>query len=240
MPQNPSTDAIPSDSNIIWLQEAHPRQLELIGFKALNLGVAARLKLPVPNGFVITIHAYRQCLQDMGFRPDSFLRLSYEEALTTARTIQHCFIKQAIPSAVLTDIRSAYKQLTEQHDLGVVIRPSLIYGNGVDFSKRLRPILGIKSLIELEKALKMAWAYMWLDDIIQYRFSQDHLRERWDDLALLIQPLIQPYASGSVLSYDPGSDQQSIVIEAARGLNEAVSRGVIVPDTLFLSLCVLF
>lgn len=228
--RNPSPDAISTDSTIVWLHEAHPRQLDAIGFKALNLGVGARLKLPVPPGFVITTGAYRHCLQQMGFSPESLARQSYDEALQTARTIQHYFIKQSIPSEILTEIRSAYKQLTEGGDGAVVIRPSLAYGNGVDFAKRLRPILGVKSLIELEKALKMAWAYMWLDDIVQYRFSDDHLRTRWDDLALIIQPLMTPYISGSLLTYAPDSDDQSFVIEAARGLNEAVSRGVLVPD----------
>ncbi len=230
MARNPSADAISTDSNIVWLHEAHPRQLDQIGFKALNLGVGARLKLPVPPGFVITTRAYRTCLEQMGFNPDQLNRQSYEEALQTARTVQHYFFKSSIPSEILTDIRSAYRQLTQNQDQSVVIRPSVAYGNGVDFAKRLRPILGVKSLIELEKALKMAWAFMWLDDIVQYRFSQEHLRNRWDDLALVIQPLIQPYVSGSLLSYAPESDDQSIVVEAARGLNEAVSRGVIVPD----------
>lgn len=230
MARNPSADAISTDSTIVWLHEAHPRQLELIGFKALNLGVSARLKLPVPPGFVITTRAYRSCLEQMGFTPEQLNRQSYEEALQTARTIQHYFFKSSIPSDILTDIRSAYRQLTQNQDLALVIRPSVAYGNGVDFAKRLRPILGVKSLIELEKALKMAWAFMWLDDVIQYRFSQDHLRQRWDDLALIIQPLIQPQVSGSLLSFAPESDDQSFVIESARGLNEAVSRGVIVPD----------
>lgn len=230
MARNPSSDAISNDSNIIWLQEAHPRQLDLIGSKALNLAVALRLKLPVLPGFVITTRAYGHCLEQMGFSARQLATLTYEECLQLARTIQHYFVKQSIPSEILTDIRSAYKQLTDNQEIRVVIRPSLIYGNGVDFAKRLRPVLGVKSLIELEKALKMAWAYMWLDDIIHYRFSQKRLTERWDDLALLIQPLQTPYVSGSLLTYLPEKDDQYFSIEAARGLNEAVSRGVLVPD----------
>lgn len=230
MARNPSADANSNDSNIVWLQDAHPRQLDLIGFKALNLGVATRLKLPVPPGFVITTFAYRHCLEDMGFQPEALTRIGYDEAAQLARTIQHYFFKSSIPSDVLTDIRGAVRQLTQGEDVPLVIRPSLAYGNAVDFAKRLRPFLGIKSLIELEKTLKMAWAYMWLDDIIQYRFSQEHLRRRWDDMALIIQPLIQPQVSGSLLTYAPESDDQTFVIESARGLNEAVSRGVLVPD----------
>ncbi|MGV3524852.1 MAG: PEP/pyruvate-binding domain-containing protein [Candidatus Sericytochromatia bacterium] len=230
MARNPSSDAISTESNIVWLQDVTPRQLELVGCKALNLGVATRLRLPVGPGFVITTRAYRSCLEQMGFSPEQLRRLSQDEIQQLARTIQHYFMKQAIPSELLTEIRAAYKQLVPGKDSGVVIRPSVAYPNGVDFAKRLRPILGVKSLIELEKSLKMAWAYMWLDDIIHYRFSQPHLNERWDDLALLIQPLQIPFVSGSLLSYHPESDEQSFVIEAARGLNEAVSRGVLVPD----------
>ena len=230
MARNASSDAIPNDSNIIWLHEAHPRQLELIGSKALNLAVALRLNQPVLPGFVITTEAYKHCLEQTGFSSQQLSRFSFEEALQMARTIQHYLFKQSIPSDILTAIRSAYKQLVKNGDPRVVIRPSLIYNNGVDFAKRLRPILGVKSLIDLEKALKMAWAYMWLDDIIHYRFSQKHLTERWNDLALIIQPLQTPYASGSLLSYLPEKDDQSFVIEAAKGLNEAVSRGILVPD----------
>jgi len=226
----PASDANSTDPHIIWLHEAHPRQLDLIGCKALNLAVALRLKQPVPPGFVVTTAAYAFGLEQLGFQASQLANLSYEEALKTARTIQHYFFKQSIPSDVLTDIRSAYKQLVGTGDSRVVIRPSLVYNNSVDFAKRLRPILGVKSLIELEKALKMAWAYMWLDDIIHYRFSRPELSQRWHDLALLIQPLHTPYVSGTLLTYQPEKDEQSFVIEAARGLNEAVSRGVIVPD----------
>lgn len=216
--------------HIVWLHEAHPRQLDLIGSKAVNLAVALRLKQPVPPGFVITTAAYRQSLQQTGLNIEQLSRLGYDDALQNARTIQHYLFKQSIPSDVLTAIRSAYKQLTDGKDPRVVIRPSLSYGNGLDFAKRLRPILGVKSLIELEKALKMAWAFMWLDDVVHYRFSRPALHQNWVDLALLIQPLHTPYVSGAMLTYQPEKDDQSFVIEAARGLNEAVGRGVLVPD----------
>lgn len=230
MARNPADEASSTSSNIIWLQDAHPRQLDQVGYKALNLAVAQRLGLDVLPGFVVTTAAYRQCLAQTGIYPEQLPHLSYEEALQTARTIQHYLFKQSIPSEVLTDIRSAYKQLTTIQPGAVVLRPSVAYGSGIEFAKRLRPILGVKSLIELEKALKMAWTYMWLDDIVQYRFEHDSLRSNWTDLALLIQPLQVPYVSGSAMTYSPAFDERAFVLESARGLNEAVSRGVIVPD----------
>ncbi len=231
MPRNPANSENSNSSNIIWLQDAHPKQLTEIGFKALNLAIAMRLKAPVLPGFVISTSAYAQSLAQTGMDFSNWSAQPYEEAIQSARTVQHYLFKQDIPSDVLTDIRQAYKQLMEVHDGPVVVRPSVVYTNGVDFAKRLRPILGVKSLIELEKAIKMAWAYMWLDDIIHYRFSHPHLLQNCADLALVLQPLQAPYVSGSLLSYDPGQDDQFLVIESARGLNEAVSRGVIVPDS---------
>ena len=85
-------------------------------------------------------------LCELPLPPESLARQSYDEALQTARTIQHYFIKQSIPSEILTEIRSAYKQLTEGGDGAVVIRPSLAYGNGVDFAKRLTREHGVAAI----------------------------------------------------------------------------------------------
>ncbi len=216
--------------DIIWLKDAHPSQVQQIGHKALNLAVAKRLEQPVLDGFVVTTSAYRQAIEQTGFHPAQLPHMSYDEALEAARTIQHYIFKQAIPSEVLTNLRAAYRELCPDKPRPLALRPSMASGDHTDFAKRLRPILGVKSLIDLEKALKMAWAYLWLDDVVQYRFSKESLRENWLDLAVLIQPLETPLSSGSILTYAPQADDSFFVVEAARGLNEAVSRGVIQPD----------
>ena len=216
--------------HIIWLDAVQPKQVPQVGFKAMNLAVAKRLGQPVMNGFVITTSAYQQALEHTGFHPAQLPHMSYDEALDAARTIQHLIFKQAVPSEVLTSLRSAYRELFPDKPGTLVLRPSMSSGQSTDFAKRLRPILGVKSLVDLEKALKMAWAYLWLDDIIQYRFSAERLHKNWVDMAVLVQVLETPYASGSVLTYAPQTNDQFFVVEAARGLNEAVSRGVILPD----------
>lgn len=216
--------------HIIWLDAVHPKQVAEVGYKAMNLAVAKRLGQPVMDGFVITTSAYQQALEHTGFHPAQLPHMNYDEALDAARTIQHFIFKQAVPSEVLTSLRAAYRELFPDKPGTLVLRPSMSSGQNTDFAKRLRPILGVKSLIDLEKALKMAWAYLWLDDIIQYRFSEERLHKNWVDMAVLVQVLETPYASGSLLTYAPQSNDQYFVIEAARGLNEAVSRGVILPD----------
>lgn len=216
--------------HIIWLDAVHPKQVAEVGYKAMNLAVAKRLGQPVMDGFVITTSAYQQALEHTGLHPAQLPHMSYDEALDAARTIQHFIYKQAVPSEVLTSLRAAYRELFPDKPGTLVLRPSMSSGRNTDFAKRLRPILGVKSLIDLEKALKMAWAYLWLDDIIQYRFSEERLHKNWVDMAVLVQVLETPYASGSLLTYAPQSNDQYFVVESARGLNEAVSRGVILPD----------
>lgn len=218
--------------HIIWLDDVHPKHVSLVGYKALNLAMAKRLEQPVMKGFVITTAAYQLALEQTGLHPAQLPHMSYDEALDAARTIQHYLFKQAVPSPVLTELRAAYRELFPDKPGALVLRPSMSSGHGADFAKRLRPILGVKSLIDFEKALKMAWAYLWLDDIIQYRFSEERLHKNWVDAAVLVQVLETPYASGSLLTYAPQANDQSFVIEAARGLNEAVSRGVMLPDHL--------
>ena len=217
-------------SSVIWLEEAHPSKLSLMGHKALNLGVARRLQQPVANGFVITTAAYAQALAQTGWKPEQLAALSQEERQEVARAIQHALYAQAVPSPVLSAVRAAYRKLFPDKPGSVVLRPSMATAEPQAFAKRLRPILGVKSLIELEKAIKMSWAYLWLDDIVHYRSQNAALDPSGLDGAILVQVLHEPFASGSAMSYIPEANGEFAVVEAARGLNEAVSRGVIVPD----------
>jgi len=228
--RNPSTEEISTNSNVIWLSDATPKNLPVIGLKALNLSILQRLKLPVQPAFCITTHAYRRCLESFGIVLDQSQNMNFQEALQMGRLIQHSFFKYPLPVDVLSDIRNAYRQLTHPQEVAVALRPSLPYPDPF-FAKRLRPMLNIRGMIEFEKALKIAWAYIWLDEIVAYRFSQETLTQRLDDLAIIVQPFAQPVVSGSLLSFHPGSNSdQEMLIEAAWGQNEAVSRGLLSPD----------
>jgi rifampicin phosphotransferase len=228
--RNSSADETSKGSNVIWLSDATPQDLPLIGLKALNLGIIQRLKLPVPPAFCITTQAYRRCLESFGISLDESLNLGFQETLQMGRLIQHSFFKYPLPVDVLSDIRNAHRQLTQQQEMAVVLRPSLPYASPL-FSRRLRPLLNIRGMIEFEKALKVCWAYIWLDEVIAYRFSQSQLTKRLDDLAIVVQPFIKPRTSGSLITFNPANNSdQEIVIESAWGLNEAVARGLIVPD----------
>lgn len=228
--RNPSADEISKGSNVIWLSDATPHDLPLIGLKALNLGIAQRLKLPIPPAFCITTQAYRRCLESFGISLEEPHNLGFQETLQMGRLIQHSFFKYPLPVDVLSDIRNAHRQLTQQQEMALVLRPSVPYASPL-FSRRLRPLLNIRGMIEFEKALKVCWAYIWLDEVVAYRFSQPQLIKRLDDLAIVVQPFVKPRASGSLISFNPGNNSdQEMVVESAWGLNEAVSRGLLVPD----------
>lgn len=228
--RNPSADEISKGSNVIWLSGATPQDLPVIGLKALNLGVLQRLKLPVQPGFCITTQAYRRCLESFGISLEMPPHMGFQDALQMGRLIQHSFFKYPLPVDILSDIRNAYRQLTQQQDLAVVLRPSVPYPDPF-FSRRLRPMLNVKGMIDFEKALKVCWAYIWLDDLIAYRFSQEALSKRLDDLAIIVQLFVMPRVSGSLISYNPATNSdQEMVVESAWGLNEAVARGLLIPD----------
>ncbi len=229
MARNPSGDEISKDSNVIWLSEATPQDLPVIGLKAFNLSLLQRLQLPVPPSFCITTHALRQCLENFGISPEC-QELGFQELVQKGRLLQHSLFKYPLPVEVASSIRNAYRQLTHHEDLPLVLRPSVPYAAPA-FEHRLRPMLNIRGLIEFEKALKLCWAYIWQEELVAVRFGQEALHRRMDDLAILVQPFLSPEVSGSLNSYHPGSNNdQEMLIEAAWGLNESVSRGLIVPD----------
>lgn len=230
MARNSSASEISTSSHVIWLSDVTPQDLPVIGLKALNLGVLQRLKLPVQPGFCITTRAYRRCLESFGISLEMPASMGFQEALQLGRLIQHSFFKYPLPVDILSEIRNAYRQLTQQQELAVVLRPSVPYPDPC-FARRLRPMLNVKGMIEFEKALKVCWAYIWLDELIAYRFSQETLSKRLDDLAVIVQLFVLPRVSGSLISYNPASNyDQEMVIESAWGLNEGVTRGLLVPD----------
>lgn len=231
MARNDSHENSTSNTNVIWLSAVVPSQFDLIGFKALNLSVAKRVNLPVPPSFCITTQAYRQALTDIDLDVAQLNQLAPKTILEYANTIQQKLYQTPLPSEVHADIRSAYRNMMRQNEFPLALRPSLPYDNEADFSRMLRPMLNVKGIIEFERALKICWLYMWSPEILEYRFRHKHLCQRFDDLAIVVQPYFDIQSSGALLAYEPASGQvDRFVIESSWGSNESVNRGWFFPD----------
>lgn len=225
-----SKESLAAQPYVLWLDTATARDFLAIGYKGLNLALTQRLKVPVPPTFCITSQAYRSFLESFGTHLDALNRLSLPELIEYGRAVQQNLFKRHLPVQIAAAIRNAYRQLAGDSEKPVVLRPSVVYEAPLAFAKRLRPMLNVSGMIEFEKAIKICWAFMWSEELIRYRFAQ-HLNQRFDEMAVLVQEQLPAVASGTLLTFYLHPDRtQQMVIESAFGLNEAVSRGMLVPD----------
>lgn len=205
--------------------------VEWIGNKGLYLNQLMRAQIPVPPTVCITPAAYRLTLQHLGVDVDELAGMSYQELMALGRNIQTKLMRQPLPTAVFEALQQLWRSLKSADTFGLVLRPSMPYHPAHDFARRLRPILNIRGLMELERALKLAWAYLWTEDVLYYRCYHGHQTQRHDDLALLVQVQVPSEVSGTLLNFQPAhAGTSEYVIESTWGLNEAVTRGLIIPD----------
>ena len=188
--------------NIIWLSDALPHDFKAIGLKAIHLSLVDRMHLPVPRAFCLTTHAYESFLDSTGLTPPDFSHMELGVGLQLGKKIQQALLKYPLPVQVSTDLREGYRKLMRGREVPLVLRLSVVYDSPFVFAKLLRPMLNLIGMIELEKAIKICWAYVWSEEMLRYRYQQQ-IQPRFDDIALIIQEQIAPEAAGSAITFNP-------------------------------------
>src|SRR3989344_3878295 len=103
---------------IVWFKDISEDELELVGGKALNLGVMYNLKLPVPPVFVVTTQAYKQFLEETKLDKKIYSLLKSldiqdtEKLEKTAKHIQELMLDRDIPENIANEIKFAYENIS--------------------------------------------------------------------------------------------------------------------------------
>lgn len=206
--------------HVLALSGLNGDSLPITGGKAANLGELIAAGLPLPDGFVITTHAYVDALDDAGIDPTS---------ATDPAALRSAISRVAPPAPVRDAITAAYR------DLGsgpVAVRSS---GTAEDlptaaFAGQHDTFLNVLGDTDLLDAVTSCWASLWSDRVVEYR------RDRGFDgaevtIAVVVQRMIDSEAAGVMFTANPvtGARGQT-VIDASPGLGEAVVSGVVTPD----------
>ncbi len=225
-----------SDSpHIAWFAEVGRDDVSLVGGKGANLGELTQAKIPVPPGFVVTTHAYREFIEDSGL--DRTLRrildgldVDDERELTArAAAVQHAIKQAEMPAVIQQAITAAYTRLGEGP---VAVRSSATAEDLAEasFAGQQATFLNIEGGVNVVEAVQRCWASLFEPRAIFYREQAGwgHLDV---DLAVPVQRMVQSESSGVMFTIDPiTNDANQIVIEAAFGLGEAVVGGLVSPD----------
>ncbi len=221
--------------NIVTFAEISKKDIKLVGGKGANLGELKKAKVPVPDGFCVTVQAYYDFIKKydiLNLIKDQLKDLDPENTKklnSASQKIKKKIFKAKIDPKLQDEIKKAYSQLGAEY---VAVRSSATAEDlpTASFAGQQATFLNISGEDELLKAVQKCWASLFEPRSIYYRIINkfDHTKV---GLSAIVQKMIQSDASGVIFTLDPATnDKNKISIETGYGLGEAVVSGAIIPD----------
>lgn len=214
----------------------------LVGGKAANLGELLAAGLPVPDGFCLTTEAYREATAaGHAHRTDGLLAEVHTAlqatpdgdlpALAALASRARGIIQNApVPTEVASAVEQAYAALGD--NVPVAVRSSATAEDlpSASFAGQQDTYLNVVGAAAVVEAVRKCWASLWSDRAVSYRASRG-IDPAVVALAVVVQRMVDATAAGVLFTANPltGRRKQA-VIDASRGLGEAVVSGAVNPD----------
>ncbi len=207
-------------------------RLAWAGGKAASLGELVAAGFPVPPGFCVTTAAFRAFMGpdgldgiDIGQAPSGDQDLERRgEALR--RRLQD----RPIPAVVKREILAAWRAQGEHRTFAV--RSSAIAEDlpGASFAGQYDTRLEVEGEAALVEAIRSCWISRFSARALVYRDAIG-VSERTDELAVIVQRMVRPRASGVMFTAHPVDGRRHVVsIDAVSGLGESLVSGLVRPD----------
>jgi len=228
---------------IAWVDAiASEQAVGVCGAKMGRLAELMQTGVMLPQGFTVTVEAYRQHCAQAG------LDEAIDAALTglgrgappgeieaAARTVRAAVTRREIDAGLAGLIGDAYEELSARcFDVNVptAVRSSAIGEDSgtASFAGIFDTYLGVSGKDRVLAAIRQCWASLFSTRAIAYRLRAgiDH---RDMPMAVGVIELIHARASGVAFSAHPVTGKTDrIVIETSWGWGEAVVQGLVTPD----------
>ena len=233
-------------ANVIELEGITLADLALVGGKTASLGEMishlAALGIPVPGGFAITSHAFREFIDGNDLGAEIKLQMDRfhgdEISLTEAgAAIRGLILQGSFPQGMREEILAAYAALAVSYgddEADVAVRSSATAEDLPDasFAGQQETYLNVRGGEALMEACRKCFASLYTDRAISYR-QQKGYAEVEVYLSVCVQKMVRSDrgAAGVMFTLDVDSGfPDVIVIDAAYGLGENVVKGVVNPD----------
>lgn len=222
---------------ILSLSDITESNRSVVGAKAANLAVVRSLGLKVPDGFCLTSEAYDLFVQENGLAEVMARTLAQESDSEQAETLRAAFLHGHIPADVRQGLSRAYRQLSQSQagEVRVAVRSSATAEDLVEASSagQYVTLLNVCGLTRLEAAILECWASLWSPQAVAYRRRQK--LPQTPSMAVLVQRMVPAEAAGVAFSSGAVPGTAYVVIEATRGLGEALVSGQVQPDRYLVS-----
>lgn len=228
-----------------WFDEIGLDDVALVGGKNASLGELVEAlgeHIKVPEGFAITVDAYRHMVDTgglwqriMGVLDGTNWR---DPNVTGAASAQlRRMIRQApVPTGLVTDIDIAYERLERKFGRGVAVagRSSATAEDSptASFAGVHESFLNVRGARALTQAVRDCFASLFSERAIAYRIDKG-FAHRAVALSVGVQRMIRAdrAASGVIFTLDTESGSRDVVlVSGVWGLGEAIVQGVADPD----------
>lgn len=247
------TDAIGGDSGrpgesgrvrrprlVVALDGRGPR-LDVVGGKAANLDLLARLGFRVPPAAAVTTHAYRQFLSaspdlvafldDLRHRPPP----SPQAADAEREEIADRFTDTPLPPDIRDAIALEVERLTVD-GARLAVRSSATAEDleATSFAGQHLSVLDVAGVDDACEVVKLVWASLWNPAPRAYR-ARMGVDEEPLAMAVVLQRMVPAERSGVVFTRDPARPA-TLRLEHVDGLGEALVSGTTTPEVVQLVL----
>lgn len=228
---------------LAWFHEIPDEELGTgAGGKGASLCRMSRAGLPVPQGFIVRSEMFnafmeRSGLWEMVFEKLETIDFSSDASLTAvAADIRRRIIDTPVPQDMAEDIVRFYTSIGDG-SAPVAVRSS---GTAEDlddasFAGQQETFLFVIGCDDVVRFIKECWASLYNDRAIFYR-REKGFDERAISIAVVVQNMVSAQKAGVMFTSNPiTNDHDTVVLEAAWGLGEAIVSGIVTPDNLWIS-----
>jgi pyruvate,water dikinase len=234
-------------ASIVWVDEVDPAQaVAAAGSKMGRLTELHRAGVEVPQGFAVTVDAYRRHCTESGLDAkidDVVAELGNGEGgeptdaaveQASAR-IRALFESTPVSEALTAEITDAYEELCLRCvDVNVptAVRSSATGEDAADasFAGIFDTYLGVSGATRVIDAVRQCWGSLFTGRALAYRLRKG-ISHHAMPIAVGVIELIHARASGVAFSVHPVTGKPDrIVIETSWGWGEAIVQGLVNPD----------
>ncbi|MCU1388875.1 MAG: Phosphoenolpyruvate synthase [Ilumatobacteraceae bacterium] len=223
-------------NDLIRLGQIDRGDVALVGGKAANLGELTRIEgVHVPAGFCVTTDVFSRFMT--GAAVDALLdRLSRtrpadrDDVSALSGEIRSRIERSPLPEDLLATISHAVDEVGEGSAWAIRSSATAEDLPTASFAGQHDTFLEVVGHRQIVDRIRQCWASLFTERAVAYRQRND-VDHRTVRIAVIVQQMVVPDASGVVFTADPVNFDRTIVaVEACFGLGEALVSGMVNPD----------
>ncbi len=221
---------------ILFFYQIDRSSLPYVGGKGANLGEITQAGFPVPGGFCVTTHAYKDFIAT-----SSKMAIFFNELATISPAninqlrelgdrIRIHLQQLPIPASVSDAIIQAWSKQGTEYSYAIRSSATAEDLPNASFAGQQDTYLNIKGREELLQHVRKCWASLFTDRAIAYR-ARNGFDHREVHLSVVVQQMVIPDVSGIMFTADPVDGNRTVVsVDASFGLGEAMVSGLVSAD----------